>query len=67
MPPARAKALETAFLAAHKDPRYLADAKTLKVDVSPIGGDAARQAIARLAVTPPALRDALRKLLAKKQ
>jgi tripartite-type tricarboxylate transporter receptor subunit TctC len=67
LPPARAKALEAAFLAVHKDPAYLADAAKLKVDVSPIGGDAARQAIARLAATPPSLRDALKKLLAKKQ
>lgn len=67
LPPARAKALESAFLAVHKDPDYLADAAKLKVDISPVGGDAARQAIARLAATPPALRDALKKLLAKKQ
>ena len=32
-----------------------------------MGGDAARQAIARLAATPPALREALKKLLARKQ
>jgi tripartite-type tricarboxylate transporter receptor subunit TctC len=66
LPPARAKALETAFLAVHKDPGYLADAAKLKVDVSPIGGEAALQAIDRLAATPPDLRDALKSLLTKK-
>ena len=67
LPAARAKALEAAFLAVHKDPAYLADAAKLNVDVSPVGGDAARAAIDHLAATPPALRDALKKLLAKKQ
>jgi tripartite-type tricarboxylate transporter receptor subunit TctC len=66
LPPARAKALETAFLAVHKDPGYLADAAKLKVDVSPIGGEAALQAIDRLAATPPDLRDALKSLLMKR-
>lgn len=67
LPPARAKALQAAFLAVHKDPDYLADAAKLKVDVSPIGGDQARQAIERLAEAPPDLRDALRKLLAERK
>ncbi len=67
LPPARAKALETAFLAVHKDPGYLADAAKLKVDVSPIGGEAALQAIDRLAATPADLRDALKSLLTKRQ
>jgi tripartite-type tricarboxylate transporter receptor subunit TctC len=67
LPPARAKALETAFLAVHQDPAYLADAAKLKVDVSPIGGEAALQAIDRLAATPADLRGALKTLLTKKQ
>jgi tripartite-type tricarboxylate transporter receptor subunit TctC len=64
LPPARAAALRTAFLAVHKDPQYLADAAALKVDVSPIGGDAASRLIERLAATPPDLRADLKKLLA---
>jgi tripartite-type tricarboxylate transporter receptor subunit TctC len=67
LPPARAKALESAFLAVHKDPAYLADAAKLRVDVSPIGGEAALQAIDRFAATPPNLRDALKAMLTKKQ
>ncbi len=65
VPPERAKALEAAFLAAHKDPQYLADATRLKVDVSPIGGDEVLAAIARMAQTPPELREALKRMLAR--
>ncbi len=67
LPPARAKALQAAFLAVHKDPDYLADAAKLKVDVSPIGGDQALHAIERMSEAPPDLRDALRKLLAQRE
>ena len=58
LPPARAKALETAFLAVQKDPQYLQDAATLKVDVSPVGGEDVMQAIERMSeyVTGPARR-----------
>jgi tripartite-type tricarboxylate transporter receptor subunit TctC len=65
LPPERAKALETAFLAVHKDPAYLADAAKLNVDVSPIGGDQVLDALTRMSDTPADLRDALRKILAQ--
>ncbi len=64
LPPARAQALQAAFLAAQKDPQYLAEAQKLNVDVSPIGGDEVLGAIERMAATPPDLREALKKLLA---
>jgi tripartite-type tricarboxylate transporter receptor subunit TctC len=64
LPPARAKALQEAFLAVHKDKDYLADATKLGVDVSPIGGAEALQAIDRMSATPPALRDRLKRLMA---
>jgi tripartite-type tricarboxylate transporter receptor subunit TctC len=67
LPPARAKALQDAFLAVHKDPDYLADAAKLKVDVSPIGGEAALQAISELAATPAELRAELKRLMAERQ
>lgn len=67
LPPARAKALQDAFLAVHKDPDYLADADKLKVDVSPIGGEAALKAIDKLAATPAELRAELKRLLAERQ
>lgn len=63
LPADRAKALQTAFLAAHKDPQYLADAQKLNVDVSPIGGDEALQSIERMAATPQDQREELKKLL----
>ena len=65
LPAERAKALETAFLAVQKDPQYLQDAATLKVDVSPVGGGEVLQAIERMSGTPPDLRDGLKKLLAQ--
>jgi hypothetical protein len=67
LPPARAKALQDAFLAVHKDPDYLTDAAKLKVDVSPIGGQAALQAINELAATPADLRAELKRLMAERQ
>lgn len=67
LPPARAKALQDAFLAVHKDPAYLADAEKAKVDVSPIGGEAAVRAIDELAATPADLRAELKRLLAERQ
>jgi tripartite-type tricarboxylate transporter receptor subunit TctC len=67
LPGPRAKALQDAFLAVHKDPQYLADADKLKVDVSPIGGEAAQRAIARMAAAPPDLLAELKRLLALRQ
>jgi tripartite-type tricarboxylate transporter receptor subunit TctC len=66
LPPARAKALQAAFLAVHKDPGYLADAAKLNVDVSPIGGDEALRTIERMSATPLTLRDRLKKLMAER-
>jgi tripartite-type tricarboxylate transporter receptor subunit TctC len=63
LPADRAKALQTAFLAVHKDPQYLADAQKLDVDVSPIGGAEALQSIERMSATPPDQRAELRQLL----
>jgi tripartite-type tricarboxylate transporter receptor subunit TctC len=53
VPADRAKALQDAFLAAHKDPRYLADAEKLGIDVSPIGGQEVLALLGRIAKTPP--------------
>jgi tripartite-type tricarboxylate transporter receptor subunit TctC len=52
VPPARAKALQAAFLAAHKDPEYVAEAKKLRIDVSPIGGENVLRLIDEIAKTP---------------
>ncbi|HEX7198272.1 MAG TPA: hypothetical protein VF213_02285, partial [Dongiaceae bacterium] len=63
LPADRAKALQAAFLAVHKDPQYLDEAGRLKVDVSPIGGEEVLQAIESIAGAPPELLDYMKKLL----
>ena len=52
VPPDRARALQDAFLAAHKDPDFLADAAKLGIDISPIGGARVRALIEQIANTP---------------
>ena len=64
-PPARAKALQAAFLAAHRDPVYLEEAGKLGIDISPVGGEEVLRAIDRIAAAPPDLLDYVRKLLAE--
>jgi len=53
VPADRAKALQDAFLAAHRDPAYLAEADKLGIDVSPIGGEEIMRMIDKIAKTPP--------------
>jgi tripartite-type tricarboxylate transporter receptor subunit TctC len=52
VPPDRAKALQEAFLATHKDPAYLAEAEKLGIEVSPIAGEEVLRLIDRIAKTP---------------
>ncbi len=52
VPPDRAKALQTAFLAAHRDAEFLADAAKLGIDISPIGGAQVRTLIEQISKTP---------------
>jgi tripartite-type tricarboxylate transporter receptor subunit TctC len=62
VPEDRAKALQAAFLAVHKDPEYLADAEKMRIEVSPVGADVVLKAINKVANAPPDLLDYLRKL-----
>lgn len=62
VPEDRAKALQTAFMAVHKDPEYLADAAKIRVEVSPVDAEAVMRAINKIADAPPDLLDYLRKL-----
>ena len=55
VPPARATILRKAFMDAHRDRDYLREAATLKVDVSPLGGEEIAKIVARIAKTPPAV------------
>ena len=62
VPEDRAKALQEAFMAVHKDPEYLADAAKIRVEVSPVSHEVVMQAINKIANAPPDLLDYLRKL-----
>jgi tripartite-type tricarboxylate transporter receptor subunit TctC len=52
LPPDRAKALQTAFMAMTKDGAFLADAKKINIDISAIDGAAVRDVIAQMKATP---------------
>jgi len=65
VPADRAKALQQAFLAVHKDPQYLEDTGKLGLDVSPIGGEEVLRLIGKIAATPPDLMQAVNKYIAE--
>ena len=65
VPAERAQALQTAFLAVHRDAQYLEEAAKLRIDVSPIGGAEVLRAIHQIASAPPELLDYLKKLFAE--
>lgn len=52
LPPDRAKALLSAFMATMKDPAFVAEAKKLNLDLSPIDGAAVRKVIVQMGTTP---------------
>ncbi len=62
VPPDRAQALQAAMMKVSQDPNYLAEAAALKLDVSPIDGDAVLKLIGGLAKSPPAVMDRMRAL-----
>jgi hypothetical protein len=65
IPPDRAKALQEAFLATHKDSLYLDDAARLNVDVSPMSADDVVRALDRIENAPSQLLTYLKKLFAE--
>jgi tripartite-type tricarboxylate transporter receptor subunit TctC len=65
VPAERAKALQDAFLAVHKDPQLLEDAAKLQLDITPIGGDEILAHIERISNAPAEQLDYIRKLLAE--
>lgn len=62
VPPDRARALQAAMMKVSQDPNYLAEAAALKLDVSPIDGDAVLRLIDGLAKSPPAVLERMRAL-----
>jgi len=65
VPADRAKALQDAFMATHKDPAYLAEAQKVGIEVSPISGDDIRQLIDKIAKTPADQLKRIEKLIAE--
>jgi tripartite-type tricarboxylate transporter receptor subunit TctC len=64
VPADRYEALEKAFVAVHRDPQFLADAQKLGLDISPVDGQAMRDALERMAHGSPATFDYMKKLMA---
>jgi tripartite-type tricarboxylate transporter receptor subunit TctC len=62
IPDDRARALQAAFAATVRDPEFLADAKKVRIDVSPIDGEEVLRRIDRIASSPAEYLDYLRKL-----
>jgi tripartite-type tricarboxylate transporter receptor subunit TctC len=52
VPPERARALQQAFMATHKDPAYLAEAQKVGIEVSPINAAQIQGLIDQIAKTP---------------
>ena len=62
IPADRAKALQAAFMAMCKDPEFLAEAKKLRVDISPVSGPDVLKLIERLAASPPSVLEHMKKI-----
>jgi tripartite-type tricarboxylate transporter receptor subunit TctC len=55
LPAERAKALQTAFIEMHKDAAFLAEAKKLDLDISPINGAEVKKLLEQTSKTPKAV------------
>jgi tripartite-type tricarboxylate transporter receptor subunit TctC len=62
VPADRARALQRAFAATHKDPAYLEDARKLRVDISPVSAEEVVASLQKIEAAPPPLLDYLRRL-----
>jgi tripartite-type tricarboxylate transporter receptor subunit TctC len=63
VPADRAKALQSAFMATHKDSEYLAETAKLDIDVSPIDGQQILKLIDQVSKLPPDMMAEVEKLL----
>lgn len=66
LPPERAAILKQAFMETQRDPAYLAEAKELQVDISPLSGGEIAGILQRIARSPPALIQRYKDILASK-
>jgi tripartite-type tricarboxylate transporter receptor subunit TctC len=64
IPADRTRALREAFMAAHRDPTFLAEAEKLNVDISPIGGEEMTGIIAEMAATPSSVIERYKRVIA---
>ena len=62
IPADRAAILQSAFMAAHRDPAFLEEAGRLGLDISPVGADAVATSVSEIEKSPPDVLDYLRKL-----
>jgi hypothetical protein len=62
IPDDRARALQTAFMAATRDPELRAEADKLRIDISPLDAAGVRDVIDKLAATPKDVRDWMRQI-----
>jgi tripartite-type tricarboxylate transporter receptor subunit TctC len=65
VPADRAKALQAAFIATHKDRDFLEEAAKLNIDISPVTGADIQRALEGIENAPPQLLDYLKKLFAE--
>jgi tripartite-type tricarboxylate transporter receptor subunit TctC len=66
VPKDRAGALQTAFLAAHRDAQFIAEAERLGVDISPVAAEDVVRSITRMEQAPPSIIDYMTRLIAGK-
>jgi tripartite-type tricarboxylate transporter receptor subunit TctC len=64
IPADRTQALRDAFMKANADPGYLAEAKKLNVDISPLDGETVTKIIAEMKATPASVIERYKKILA---
>jgi tripartite-type tricarboxylate transporter receptor subunit TctC len=64
IPADRAAALRAAFMAAHRDPQYVADAARVGVEISPVSADEVEAGLDEMARASPQTFDYVRKLYA---
>ncbi len=64
VPADRLAALRTAFAAVHRDPQFLAEARKVGIDISPVSADDMSRALDRMSHAPPAVFDYMKRLMA---
>jgi len=64
IPQDRARALQQAFMAAHRDRQFLEETKAVGIDASPVGAADLLRAIEDMSRAPPETFDYVRRLLA---